>query len=92
MLIQNDNQYLRMIGVVGMRQLLSKEHQAPFFKVLDAGLIPILLKIAKEQTIEKLQFEAIWCLTNIASNESQFVLKLVDCGCIKILMELIDKC
>ena len=40
--------------------------------------------------MERIQFEAIWCMTNIASSESQYVLKLVDCGAIKTLIKLLD--
>ena len=90
MLIHSDRQHAKMVGVVGMRQLLSKEHQAPFFKVLDASLIPVLMQLAQDPSVERIQFEAIWCLTNIASNESQFVLKLIDCNAIKVLLGVLD--
>ena len=50
----------------------------------------MLIENARDSTSEKLQFEAVWSLTNIASNESQFVIKLVDCNAISMLIELID--
>jgi len=38
----------------------------------------------------KMQFEAIWCLTNIASSDSQFVLKLIENHAIPILIKIMD--
>ncbi len=37
-----------------------------------------------------MQFEAVWCLTNIASSESQFVLKLIENQAIPILISIMD--
>ena len=37
-----------------------------------------------------MQFEAIWCLTNIASSDSQFVLKLIENHAIPILIKIMD--
>ena len=37
-----------------------------------------------------MQFEAIWCLTNIASSDSQFVLKLIENNAIPILVSIMD--
>ena len=79
----------KIIGVTGIRILLSMENHSPFYKVLDCYLIPVLLEYAANLKNEKLAFEAIWCLTNIASNESLYVLKLIECDAVKQLISII---
>lgn len=76
--------------MVGLRKLLSLETQPPFTRVLDRNLIPTILATAQHGSTDKIQFEAIWCLTNIASGESMYVLKLVECQAINILVSIVD--
>ena len=73
-----------------MRKLLSFEKDPPIQKTVDRNLIPRLFQFAQAIESAKLQFEAIWCLTNIASSESTFVLKLIEYNAIKILQEIMS--
>lgn len=57
---------------------------------MDRNLIPRLFQLAQTTQSPKLQFEAIWCLTNIASSDSHFVLKLIENHAIPILISILD--
>ena len=51
-----------------VRKMLSKEKDPPVREVLSAGLLPRLLHLLATGE-PKLQFEAAWAVTNIASTE-----------------------
>lgn len=78
------------MATTGFRKLLSFEIEPPIQKTADRNLIPRLFQLAQNTQSPKLQFEAIWCLTNIASSDSQFVLKLIENHAIPILISIMD--
>jgi len=77
-LLSSDILIIQILAVTFLRKLLSFESDPPIQKTVDRNLIPRLFQLAQSMESAKLQFEAIWCLTNIASSESQFVLKLIE--------------
>ena len=77
------------MGTIGLRRLLSFQENTPIQNTLDKNLVPTLLKFAQDYACPKIQFESIWCLTNIASSESRFVINLVENGAINILVDVI---
>jgi len=76
-------------AVQAIRQLLSIEDKPPIEQIFKAGVVPDLLKILtrkveiedpRHKSVEeekkcKLQFEASWALTNIASGEPTYTKK-----------------
>ena len=78
-----------IIATTALRKLLSFEESPPIQRTVDCNLIAPLMQLAKVNN-SKLQFEAIWCLTNIASSESQFVLKLIENAAIPTLISIMD--
>ena len=89
-LIWSDIPIIQILAVTFLRKLLSFESDPPIQKTVDRNLIPRLFSLARSIESPKLQFEAIWCLTNIASSESSFVLKLIEHQAIKILIEIMS--
>lgn len=77
-LLSSDVQVVQILAVTGLRKLLSFETDPPIQKTVDRNLIPRLFQLGQNTECPKLQFEAIWCLTNIASSDSHFVLKLIE--------------
>jgi hypothetical protein len=78
-----------LFGMVGMRKLLSFVNNPPIQNVIDANLLPILLGLSSRKDIPRLQFEVLWCLTNIASGQSEHVQALIDKGAIPIFISLL---
>ena len=64
----SSNSKQRLEATRGFRKILSVEHNPPVQQVLDAGVLPFLVKNLTEDVEDAtLIFESAWALTNIAS-------------------------
>lgn len=70
------------MACIGFRKLLSIENGPPIQAVIDANLIPVFIEILNHP-IPKFQFEAAWCLTNVASGSTDHVNSLLEKDVIK---------
>lgn len=61
-----------------MRTLLMDENKPPYKQTVEANVHLPLLQYAMRTDLPQLQLEAIWCLTNIASDSTGLVQSLVD--------------
>ena len=68
---------IKLMACVGLRRLLSIEDSPPIQAVIDANLVPVFITLLHHQ-IPKFQFEAAWCLTNIASGTTDHVTNLIE--------------
>lgn len=74
-------------GTRQVRRLLSRERNPPVNEVIASGLLPRFLSFLTRQDQPKLQFEAAWALTNVASTEHTAV--VVDLGVVPYLVQLL---
>jgi importin subunit alpha-1 len=77
------------IGLVGIRKILSLANDPPIQEVIDRGLVYDFIKYL-EHTLPEFQFEALWCLTNIASGTSEHTNSIINKGGIQKIIALID--
>lgn len=73
-------------GTQEIRKLLSREREPPVVAVLQSGILPRLIHFLANGG-EKLQFEAAWAVTNIASTE--YTHTVVEAGAIPVLANLL---
>ncbi len=71
-------------GVCSIRRLLSMEAQPPVEEVLKCGILARLVHLLATSQHPKLQFEACWAITNIASTEHTRA--VVDAGAVAPLV------
>ena len=76
----------RLDGTRRVRKLLSKEEDPPALEVIQQRLVPVLVGFLSAHNQPKLQFEAAWALTNIASTVHTKV--VVDNGAVGALASL----
>ena len=75
-------------GLVGIRKLLSLQY-SPIQELIDIGIIPELISLL-ENTPPEFQYEALWCLTNIASGTSDQANSIVVKGGISKIIKIMD--
>jgi len=73
-----------------IRRALSLERAPPIDAVIKAGCLPYLVQCLGAVDNQKLQFEAAWALTNVASGESRHTNALVQNGAVPPLLGLLN--
>ena len=71
----------------GFRKILSKEDNPPVQAVLASGVLPAFVQMLQLNDKPKVQFEAAWALTNIASTSETKA--IVDAGTVPYLAHLL---
>lgn len=71
------------------RKILSLEKNPPIQVVIDAGIVPKLVHLCTAEGYPKLQYEAAWALTNIASGSTLQTKAVIDAGAVPIFVRLL---
>eukprot|EP01022_Parablepharisma_sp_SALTPOND_P027221 TRINITY_DN65_c0_g2_i2.p2 TRINITY_DN65_c0_g2~~TRINITY_DN65_c0_g2_i2.p2 ORF type:complete len:428 (+),score=26.93 TRINITY_DN65_c0_g2_i2:50-1285(+) len=78
------------LGALGIRKLLAKKDLSPIQEIIDSGAVPKLIKLlGPNGTNPSIQYEAAWCLTNIATGTSDQIQALTEKGVVPKLISLI---
>ncbi|KAF4533555.1 hypothetical protein B566_EDAN001041 [Ephemera danica] len=79
-----------VIALRGIRKLLSQEGKHPISFMVEAGVIPLLIKFLHSRAGPGMQYEATWSLTNIASGASEHTMAVVNAGAVPKLVALLS--
>lgn len=88
-MIHSQDTQTKLFACIGIRKLLSIENGPPIQPVIDANLIRLFIELLSHE-IPKFQFEAAWCLTNIASGKTDHVVALIERDVIPHFVKLMD--
>jgi hypothetical protein len=78
----------RIAVVTEIRKQLSRAAKPPIQEAINAGICPMAVQFLASDNA-KLQFEASWVLTNIASGESHQTKAVVDAGGVPAMLEVL---
>lgn len=87
--VYTDDKTTQLEGALQIRKLLSIERNPPINEVIQSGVIPRLVYFLSEMDHPKLQFEAAWALTNIASGNSMQTRVVVEANTVPWLTKLL---
>ena len=88
--LQSQDRETQFLAVQSVRRVLSKERQPPIEMVINAGIVPHLMKYLQLAQEPKIQFEAAWALTNIASGTSEQTRVIVESGGVPLFIKLLS--
>ena len=87
---RSPNPEVRFEAIRHARRALSREKNPPIDEFIAHGILPILVECLKQTEDPKVQFEAAWALTNIASGTSQQTREVVNVGAVPVFIQLLS--
>jgi len=77
----------QMVACGQFRRLLAMENLPPIDRVIELGLVPRLVELCQVRENHRLQFEAGWALTNVASGTTEQTHVVVEYGGVKTFVD-----
>lgn len=87
---QNMSMEEKISAVKTARKLLSTDQNPPIDKIIDAGILPLLIYALQQSDYPTFQLEAAWAITNIASGTTEQTMKVYHSGAVPYLINLLS--
>ncbi|KAH3760180.1 importin alpha [Pelomyxa schiedti] len=83
---RSPNYEMCLLGATEIRKVLSVESNAPIDELIATGILPTITKFLTMMDHPKLQLEAAWILTNVASGTSANIEEVIKSGALPVLI------
>ncbi|RYG50801.1 hypothetical protein EON67_04620, partial [archaeon] len=77
------------IALKWFRHELSREASPPIAQVVATGVTPLFVQFMESHAQLRIRMEAAWCLTNIASGDSEMIEAVEDAGAIPAAIQIV---
>eukprot|EP00727_Mastigamoeba_balamuthi_P007445 m51a1_g3320 hypothetical protein (550) ;mRNA; f:352585-354762 len=84
----NDDEEV-LLALRAVRRMLSADKAPPIGEIIALGVVPIFVKLSGRSGNKRLQCEAAWCVTNIASGTEHQTRSVVEAGAIPVLVTMV---
>ncbi|GAU12523.1 hypothetical protein TSUD_182350 [Trifolium subterraneum] len=86
----SDDNSQQLEGTIHFRKLVSNANNPKIDEVIQSGVVPRLVEFLARDDFPRLQVEAAWVITNIASGTSEDTKVVIDHGAVPILVKLLS--
>ena len=77
-------------GIIYFRKLLAIPKKPPIENVMMAGVFPRIISFLSLDLDPQLQYEAAWCVTNIACGDPVFIAELISNGVLPAIVNIVS--
>jgi len=88
--IFSEDPVAQLEATIAVRRMLSVDQNPPIDQVVHAGVVPVFISFLDRDNNHRLQFEASWALTNIASGTSEHTNVVVSHGAVPVFTKLLS--
>ncbi|XP_010522816.1 PREDICTED: importin subunit alpha-3 isoform X2 [Tarenaya hassleriana] len=88
--IWSEDRNAQLVATSYIQRLLSIERNPAIQEVIQSGVVPRIVQFLSVDDFPRLQFEAAWALTNIASGTSENTKSIIDNGAVPLFVKLLS--
>ena len=87
--LKSSDRKVNLMGIYGIRKLLSQSIPSPVEKVMDSGAVIYIIPCLYRDDCPQIQYEAAWAITNMCTGSHEHIKSIIEKGCLKGLYHML---